>query len=177
MAKNRTRIKNRQEAGRFMALPFCILESENFLQLSATATRLLIDVFAQYNGANNGDFIASLHHMKTRGWRSKQTLNLALQELLHMGMIIRTKQGGLRSHSRYAVSWLMIDQAEDISVYNFYVRQKRVPGLWRESREPFNKRVYKELHKQKRQVKKPQEAVITPFPRRSKRSGKSEAKK
>ena len=145
-----------------MALPYCILEHENYIRLSGTATKLLIDIFMQYNGKNNGSFKATWDYMKhKRGWRSEETLNLAKQELIHYGFILCVKAGGLRSHSLYAVTWLQIDEADDVSILNSYVKAKVVPSLWRERKETFNKKDYRQSHKKPKE-EKPQ-GTVTPF--------------
>ena len=177
MAKTRAKIKGRQESGRFMALPFCILESENFLQLSATATRLLIDLFHQHNGRNNGDFQATWNYMRCkRNWKSEKTLHLAKQELLFYGLIIETKRGGLRSSSRYGVCWLALDVAEDVSVFNTYVKTRVVPNLWREVRGTFSRKDFLLCHKRPKKEKPQKDGTVTPF-RSVKRRGKKPSKK
>ncbi len=48
--------------------------------------------------------------MKARNWRSKDTLNKALRELLDTGFIECTRQGGRHKASLYALTWLPIDE-------------------------------------------------------------------
>ena len=90
-------------------MPHSILEHENYAQLSNKAVKLLIDLFGQYYGNNNGDFTAAFSVMKKRGWKSKDTLNRARHELLDTGFIQQTRQGGRHCCSLYAVTWLAID--------------------------------------------------------------------
>lgn len=48
--------------------------------------------------------------MKEKGWRSKDTLYKARNQLIQAGMIVLTRQGGKNIPSLYAVTWLGIDE-------------------------------------------------------------------
>lgn len=48
--------------------------------------------------------------LKPKGWTSPETVNYALQELRHYGLIVQTRQGGLHAASLYAVTWHAIDE-------------------------------------------------------------------
>ena len=83
MGRNRFRdAQAKREGGGFVPLPFAVLRSQSFTRLSAYAVKLLNDLLAQYKGDNNGDLCAAWTLMQPRGWRSKDTLNKALKELL-----------------------------------------------------------------------------------------------
>jgi hypothetical protein len=58
IARTRERIKGRKEGGRFMLIPYVVLDSPDVLGLSAIAFKLLMMMFKQFNGGNNGDFSA-----------------------------------------------------------------------------------------------------------------------
>lgn len=107
--KLRPNATGRAEVVRFLSLPQPVYNSPNFIMLSPSALKLLIDIGIQYNGANNGDLQASLNPMRSRGWVSSSTLNRARQELLHYGFIELTRQGGLGCCSLYAITWKSID--------------------------------------------------------------------
>ena len=67
----------------------------------------------QYNGKNNGDLCAAFSLMKKRGWKSKSTLHLALDELKHYGWIICTRTGGLNKiPNLYAITFKPIDECD-----------------------------------------------------------------
>jgi hypothetical protein len=71
---------------------------------------LLIDLFAQYRGDNNGDLYAAWKLMKPRGWRSEETLAKAKRELLDYGLIVETRKGARPNKaSLYAVTWCDLD--------------------------------------------------------------------
>lgn len=102
--------KGRREGGQFFALPYRILEHENFIQLTPRGNKLFTDLLPQYNGKNNGDLTASFSILNRRGWKSKETLHLAIDELLYYGWIIRTRIGGFnKSCHLYAFTFLAID--------------------------------------------------------------------
>lgn len=106
---SRQKIKGRKETGTFLRVPTSVLESPNFCSLSNKAKALLLDIGARFNGFNNGDLAATYAMMKARGWKSKDTLSRALNELLDAGMIELTRQGGLHGPSLYAFTWLPIE--------------------------------------------------------------------
>jgi hypothetical protein len=109
MAQTREKIKGRKSNGSFAALPHSILHSEEYAALSAHAVKLLIDVFGQFNGGNNGDLSAPWSVMARRGWKSKRVFYRSLRELEEGGWLYRTRTGGRRICNLYAVTWLLIN--------------------------------------------------------------------
>lgn len=103
------RANNRKESSRYFAIPRTVLLSSNYINLSPYAVKLLIDLGEQYYGSNNGDLCATWSMMKKRGWRSPETLNNSIKELLHYGMIVKSRQGGRNSASLYAITWRSVD--------------------------------------------------------------------
>ena len=110
MARTRGRSKGRKATGTFVQLPHAIFQSTEYAELSAFAAKLLIDLFIQFRGDNNGDFTAAWTVMSTRGWSSRDTLDRALKMLLDNGWIIKTRQGGKHRCNLYGVTWLPIDE-------------------------------------------------------------------
>ena len=108
----RARVKGRREGGSFVSLPHACLRHENYILLGAYAVKLLIDLYSNYNGSNNGDFCCTWSMMKKRGWRSESTLNSARKELLHYGWILCGRQGGRNMASLYAVTFQSIDECK-----------------------------------------------------------------
>jgi hypothetical protein len=78
--------------------------------LSAYAVKLLFDLFAQFNGRNNGDLSACWTFMQRRGWRSKATLHKATVELRKKGWVAVARQGGRNKPTLYALTFLAVDQ-------------------------------------------------------------------
>lgn len=111
-ARKRHRYTGRKEDGSFIQLPHALIESPNWRAMSPYAVKLFIDLYGQYRGFNNGDFTAAWTVMKPKGWRSKATLQKALQELDWFGMIDLTRQGGLNRPSLYGVTFKPIDECK-----------------------------------------------------------------
>lgn len=112
MARSRQKSTGRKEAGNFLRVPSAVLDSQNFRLLTTKAKALILDIGAKYNGYNNGDLAAPYSWMRRRGWRSKQTLENALRELIARGMLELTRQGGLFGPSLYAFTWMGIDECK-----------------------------------------------------------------
>jgi hypothetical protein len=115
MAMDRRKAKGRRESGIFVPLPCSVLNHPNFTRLSAKAVKLLIDMVSQLRfrsggTRNNGDLTATWSILKERGWKSRDSLHLSLQELLYYGFIKLTRQGGRHLPSLYAVTWWAIDE-------------------------------------------------------------------
>lgn len=132
-AKRRLKAKGRKIQGAFLAVPRDVLNSTAFLSLSLKSRALLLDLGVQYRGNNNGDLAAPWSYMRGRGWKSRQTVDRALLELLAAGFIEKTKQGGLHCPNLYALGWLPIDECGgklDLSP------STAPPGRWRNSQRP-----------------------------------------
>lgn len=93
-------------------MPKAVLRNPNFLLLTPYATKLLLDLGEQYIGTNNGDLCATWSLMRERGWKSKDTLNNTLKELVYYGFIAQTQYGGLNRPTLYALNWFKIDKAK-----------------------------------------------------------------
>lgn len=109
MGLSRDRAKKRRCNASYVAMPHHILTSAEYAQLSGYAVNLMLDLFGQFKGSNNGDLCAAWKIMEKRGWRSRDTLGRALKELLAAGFISKTRQGGRNLSNLYAVTWLSID--------------------------------------------------------------------
>ena len=110
MATSRRRAKGRLDSGSFVAMPHAILRSNSYAKLSAPAVKLMLDLYGQYKGSNNGDFAMAWSMMNKCGWRSKDTLYRARDELVEKGFVVQTRQGGKHQCSLYAVTWQPIDE-------------------------------------------------------------------
>jgi len=128
MSRNRLRAKGRADGGTFVSLPHAILESQEWATLSAFEVRLLVDVYGQYNGRNNGALCAAWALMKKRGWRSQDTLNRALGGLQAKGFLIKTRQGGKHRCSLFAVTWREIN---DCDGRHDVQPTRTAPGTWK----------------------------------------------
>ena len=99
--------------GAYMPLPRLFVRSTSFAKLSPHAVKLLFDLLAQYGGFNNGDLSAAWKLMSARGWKSRDTLAKALNELIDRDFIIKTRQGGMHRCSLFAVTLYQIDECRD----------------------------------------------------------------
>jgi hypothetical protein len=124
----RKNAKGRRDGGTYFGLPHALMDHQNYLRLSAKAVKLLNDIGRQYNGFNNGDLCATFKLMKKRGWVSKSTLCDALEELIHYGMIVLSRQGGRHMPSLYALTWQPIDECKGkLDIKATIV----APGIWK----------------------------------------------
>lgn len=104
--------KNRRNGRTFSSLPHHVQDSEMFVSLSSMATKLLINMFRDYKGNNNGDLSCALGILKKRGWKSDSHIRKARDELIEKGFIVRTRFGNNRRPHLYAVTWLGIDECD-----------------------------------------------------------------
>ena len=112
----RAKLKGRRDKGTFGQVPTAVMESANYLKLGHPAKALLLHFAGQFRGSNNGDLSAPLS-ARPAGIASPTTLNRALRQLLHYGLLEVTRPGGSPtkggggSHEAtlYAVTWLPID--------------------------------------------------------------------
>ena len=113
-----------------MPLPFVVIRSQSFANLSSHAVKLLCDLLAQYRGDNNGDLELTWRTMHKRGWASRVTLQKARQELHDGEWIVVSRQGGRHQPSLYAVTFFSIDECGG----KLDIRPTGSPsGLWRKN--------------------------------------------
>ncbi len=110
MAHTRRRMKGRRESRSFSMLIHDYFRSPEYAALSPRAVKCLVDLYTQFRGNNNGDLCAAWSVMSEVGWRSKNQLREALDELIKRGWIVVTRQGGRRWPSLYGVTFLGINE-------------------------------------------------------------------
>jgi hypothetical protein len=104
-------MKSRASRNHFAGIPFQVMRSANFRNMSAYAAALLLDIREQFKRPeDNGNLDATWSRLsKYPRWGSKRTLYNALGELSYYGMIERTRKGkrigGKHYPSLYAVTW------------------------------------------------------------------------
>jgi len=81
-------------------VPLKVLDSPAWRVLSFSEKALYIDMRAKVRSTNNGNINATLSEMKHRGWSSSATLWKGLKTLEHMGLISRTRAGGIGAMSK-----------------------------------------------------------------------------
>ncbi|MFC6672524.1 hypothetical protein [Marinobacterium aestuariivivens] len=95
----------------FFGLPDCVMNHPDFIAMSGTAAKLLLDIGAQFNGRNNGDLQCTRSIMSSRGWTSDSTRTRALTELIKLGLLVQTKVGGRGiGPNLYAITWQPIHE-------------------------------------------------------------------
>lgn len=77
-----------------------MLNSPAYRVLPYSTRALYTDLRATLTSTNNGNISATFEDLKHRGWKSSATLAKALRELEHMGLIAKTRQGGIASLSK-----------------------------------------------------------------------------
>lgn len=134
MSRRRRREKEdlakKREPGAYIAVSRTFLQSSQVASLSPYALKLLIDLLAQYNGrSNNGDLCAAWKFMRQRGWRSKDTLQKARDELVAREFILVTRAGGRNRPTLYGLTLFDIDYCN--GKLDLEVPTSRFKGRWR----------------------------------------------
>ena len=112
MTRTLRKSKARSANGSYVQLPHSVFLCEAYTTLSAHAVKLLVDLFIQFNGKNNGDYDVAWKKMQNRGWSSKTLLYRAIRELEDTGWIIKTREGGKHKCSLYAITWLPVNECD-----------------------------------------------------------------
>lgn len=100
-----------RDSGSFVALPWAVLDSSAYMNLSHPAKALLLEIARQHVRDNNGRLLASRAYLKKRGWNSADTISRALRELLEAKLIHQTVQGHRPNKaSWFAVTWRSLDR-------------------------------------------------------------------
>jgi len=97
------------DGGMAFVIPVTLLKHTNWIRLGPHSIKLIMDLARQYSGMNNGYLCPAWEAMKKCGWRSRETLYIAIQEAEHYGVIQKTLQGGRNRANRYAFTWWPIN--------------------------------------------------------------------
>ncbi|KFG94408.1 hypothetical protein GQ56_0126495 [Burkholderia paludis] len=113
MGKSKRHSTSSRDAGGFVPIPWMVLDSQAYLDLSHPAKALLLEIARQFHGDDNGRMIVTIAHLKPRGWTSNDTIQRAKQELLDAGLIYETAKGRRPNRaSWYALTWLSLDKLD-----------------------------------------------------------------
>jgi hypothetical protein len=99
--------------GMAFIIPVALINHPNLIRCGPHTIKLLIDLGRQYSGLNNGYLCPAWELMRKCGWRSRETLAVAMAEAEHYGLIQKTRQGGRNSANLYAVTWWRIHALQD----------------------------------------------------------------
>jgi hypothetical protein len=114
-------------AGQYSAIPHIVLDSEAFKGASHPAKALLFELMRQHTGKNNGHLHLSASWLKHRGWKSRDVITRARNELMERNLIILTRQGGINAGaSQYALTWLAITNFVNLDIQ----KKDYHPGAW-----------------------------------------------
>lgn len=98
-------------SGGFIALPWQVVDSHAYMNLSFAAKALLIEIDRQYVRDNNGRLLATRAYLKKRGWKSQDVITRALRDLMAAKLIHQTVKGHRPNRaSWYAVTWRNLDR-------------------------------------------------------------------
>ncbi len=125
------------QGGKAFVIPWLGLHHENGIRLSPRAIKLLFDLGRQYSGRNNGYLCPAWSVMKKVGWRSSESLFLAIRELEHYGWIAKTKQGGRNAANLYRLTWFRVDKISNQPSLDL-VSTMTVGNEWNQPRPPFD---------------------------------------
>ncbi|WP_018508721.1 hypothetical protein [Thiobacillus thioparus] len=113
--------------GLYSAIPHTVLDSTAFKGASYPAKALLFELMRQHSGSNNGHLHLSFSWLQGRGWKSRDVIQRAKDELMQRGLLIQTRQGGLNiGASRYGLTWLHISNFVGLEIE----RKDYHPGAW-----------------------------------------------
>lgn len=118
MPARKRKVKHGEWAdGAFDAMPRAVARSAAVRGLSDAAFRLLHTALGQHTGANNGHLCLTLSALSSYGWTSNRKLAAAKSQLLEIGLLIQTRQGGLGiGPSLYALGWLEISRWDGLDI-------------------------------------------------------------
>ena len=88
-----------------------IVDSHAYQALSFSAQSLYVAMRRQLLATNNGNISATLGTLKRSGWRSSATLIKGLRELEGVGLIAKTRQGGVAYMSKICSLYRFTDEA------------------------------------------------------------------
>jgi hypothetical protein len=93
------------DGGYAFVIPYTLLRHPKWQVISPHCCKLMLDVGRQYSGFNNGYLCAAWELMRAQGWRSRETLGLAIAEAVHHLLIEKTRQGDRGRPNLYALTW------------------------------------------------------------------------
>ncbi len=102
--------KPKDPRGQFIRIYHEIVNSPSWQSLSASSIRVYLAMRVSLNGYNNGDISATLSKLKAYGISSSATLSKALKELEALGLIEKTRQGGIAVGNKYCSLYRFTDE-------------------------------------------------------------------
>lgn len=131
-----------------LVVPNVILNHPNYRRLSFAGKAVVWDIAAEYTGHNNGYLSATRNEMIERNWPSPATLQRAINEAIHYGILFQTQQGGRNKvPNLYAITWRKVNHRDKQPLHMVPEWAYAKPlSTWKEPREPLNAPVRKTAH-------------------------------
>jgi len=129
MARNKHKKRNQ---GRFVGIPYSMMGTKQYLNLTSSEKALLFDLAYQYSGYNNGNLTACYTVLKKRNWASA-TLYRAYAGLVHAGFLVVTRQGmKIRGYATLlALTYQGIDEPPKGITYDLGIKPSQISlGFW-----------------------------------------------
>ncbi|PRY03785.1 hypothetical protein [Paraburkholderia sp. BL25I1N1] len=105
----------KRDGSTFAAVPYVVLESQGYINLSAYARALLLEFCREFNGRNNGRLCCIWDQLRERGWNSPNTVTKAKAELIANGLLWESRKGAFPKRTAwYALTWRDLDVTEDL---------------------------------------------------------------
>lgn len=152
--QKRQKHKNRGNGSTFTMLRFDLMDSKNWMNAKPATKALVLELMRCHNGNNNGDLAATFQRLKQRGWRSQNTLNMAIKEAIHLNLIVKTRQGGLHNTPcLYALTWEPIKPCN--GKVDLETPSEKALDTWKITpKEPFDRKTCSKLKTKKRLMQK-----------------------
>ena len=80
MARSYGKAKGRSDFGGYITIPHNVLDSVSWRELSGNALKVLLAIYRQYNGRNNGDLCAPFSYAEKHRIGSETTWYKAIKE-------------------------------------------------------------------------------------------------
>ena len=109
-ASSRTLPNGRNKTGRFVKLEHHLLNSPAYRSLCCYARSLLVELYALYNGSNNGTLYMSVRQAQQRlGDVGRKAAEKAFNELQDRGFITVVQKGSFTCKVQLATTWRLTE--------------------------------------------------------------------
>ena len=109
-ASSRTLPNGRNKTGRFVKLEHYLLNSPAYRSLCCCARSLLVELYALYNGSNNGTLYMSVRQAQQRlGDVGRKAAEKAFNELQDRGFITVVQKGSFTCKVQLATTWRLTE--------------------------------------------------------------------
>lgn len=109
MSRGKRRLKGESIGGQFAGLPFNLIQSRAFAELTGTAVKILMLLMTRYNGRNNGHISFAYSDAEKAGV-ARRSAQRAFIDLQDKGFIKQTKAGVYRGN---VSEWLLTFRSDD----------------------------------------------------------------